>query len=73
MCGLTGFVLRDGSAEAWGERLRAMTDVLEHRGPDDAGHVLRGPVGFGFRRLSIIDLAGGHQPIEDPSLSLIHI
>lgn len=67
MCGLTGFVLREGAAEGQGDRLRAMTDVLEHRGPDDAGHVLRGPVGFGFRRLSIIDLAGGHQPIEDPS------
>lgn len=63
MCGLTGYVLRGGSAEGSLERLKAMTDVIVHRGPDDEGHYLRGPVALGFRRLSIIDLAGGHQPI----------
>ena len=64
MCGLTGFVARSGSVEGQLSRLRAMTDAIEHRGPDDEGHVLRGPFALGFRRLSIIDLAGGHQPIE---------
>ena len=38
---------------------------MRHRGPDDEGYYLDGPVGFGFRRLSIIDLEGGHQPMSD--------
>lgn len=38
---------------------------MHHRGPDDAGDFISGPVGLGFRRLSIIDLAGGHQPMSD--------
>lgn len=42
-----------------------MTATLSHRGPDDEGYFCRGPVGLGFRRLSIIDLAGGHQPMAD--------
>jgi len=42
-----------------------MTRTLVHRGPDDEGFYINGPVGFGFRRLSIIDLAGGHQPMSD--------
>lgn len=66
MCGLTGFVARSGAVDGELSRLRAMTDVIEHRGPDDEGHLLRGPFALGFRRLSIIDLAGGHQPIEAP-------
>jgi len=42
-----------------------MTDSLRHRGPDDEGFYIAGPLGFGFRRLSIIDLSGGHQPMSD--------
>jgi asparagine synthase (glutamine-hydrolysing) len=42
-----------------------MADSICHRGPDDDGHFISGPLGFGFRRLSIIDLAGGHQPMSD--------
>ncbi len=42
-----------------------MTQTLRHRGPDDEGYYLAGPLGFGFRRLSIIDLGGGHQPMSD--------
>ena len=42
-----------------------MTKTLIHRGPDDEGYYLAGPLGFGFRRLSIIDLGGGHQPMSD--------
>jgi len=42
-----------------------MTKSIAHRGPDDEGYFLDGPLGFGFRRLSIIDLSGGHQPMSD--------
>lgn len=42
-----------------------MTRSIVHRGPDDEGYYTSGPLGFGFRRLSIIDLAGGHQPMSD--------
>ena len=42
-----------------------MTQTMVHRGPDDEGYFFAGPVGLGFRRLSIIDLAGGHQPMSD--------
>jgi asparagine synthase (glutamine-hydrolysing) len=47
-----------------------MTQTLTHRGPDDEGYYLAGPLGFGFRRLSIIDLTGGHQPMSDPEESV---
>ena len=42
-----------------------MTKSIAHRGPDDEGYYVAGPLGFGFRRLSIIDLSGGHQPMSD--------
>src|SRR5258708_40140405 len=42
-----------------------MTRTMVHRGPDDEGYYLEGPLGLGFRRLSIIDLEGGHQPMSD--------
>ena len=42
-----------------------MCEVLVHRGPDDSGTVVRGPAALGMRRLSIIDLAGGHQPVTN--------
>jgi asparagine synthase (glutamine-hydrolysing) len=45
--------------------LKAMADKIAHRGPDDEGYYAAGPVGFGFRRLSIIDLATGHQPLAN--------
>jgi asparagine synthase (glutamine-hydrolysing) len=45
--------------------IEAMTRTLVHRGPDDEGYYFSGPLGFGFRRLSIIDLKGGHQPMSD--------
>lgn len=53
--------------------MKSMADVMLHRGPDDEGYYLSGPVGLGFRRLSIIDLNTGHQPIpnEDGSLWVI--
>jgi len=47
-----------------------MTWSIAHRGPDDEGYYLAGPLGFGFRRLSIIDLSGGHQPMADQEESV---
>ena len=62
MCGLAGIFMRS-SERADEARLRSMTDAIAHRGPDDHTLHMDGPVGLGFRRLSIIDLAGGRQPI----------
>jgi asparagine synthase (glutamine-hydrolysing) len=72
MCGITGIFDFDG-ASVDPPRLRAMTDALRHRGPDGAGEYFDGPVGLGHRRLSIIDIDGGAQPIgnEDDSVQLV--
>jgi len=48
-----------------------MTDVLTHRGPDDVGYFREGPAGLGHRRLSVIDLSGGHQPMFSPGETLV--
>ena len=62
MCGICGLAALDGAAVD-ATPLEAMSLALVHRGPDDAGSVIDGPVALAARRLSIIDLAGGHQPI----------
>jgi asparagine synthase (glutamine-hydrolysing) len=62
MCGIAGFVADrpgDGSEAV----LRRMTDAIRHRGPDDSGYYCDGSAFLGHRRLSIVDLAGGHQPM----------
>lgn len=63
MCGIAGIV--DLSGETISPViLQRMTDAIAHRGPDGEGHWIEGPVGFGHRRLAIIDLSpGGHQPM----------
>ncbi|MEP7116489.1 MAG: asparagine synthase (glutamine-hydrolyzing), partial [Acidobacteriota bacterium] len=63
MCGIAGLVYKDRSRPCTPEVVTAMRDVMPYRGPDDAGLHLDGPAGLGFRRLSIIDLGGGHQPM----------
>ena len=45
--------------------VKTMADTIQHRGPDDEGYYVSGPVGLGFRRLSIIDLKSGHQPLSN--------
>lgn len=63
MCGITGLFLRN-EQPAEPSRLQKMTDSLAHRGPDDRGLWIQGPIGLGHRRLSILDLsAAGHQPM----------
>jgi len=64
MCGISGRFNADGRPVDAGE-ISAMRDSLHHRGPDDAGLFVSGCIGLGHRRLSIIDLAGGHQPISN--------
>lgn len=51
-------------------RVEKMARSIAHRGPDDEGYFISGPLGLGFRRLSIIDLAGGHQPMSDAEESV---
>src|ERR1043165_5614041 len=63
MCGIAGYWVRDGNASH--ETIREMCDQIRHRGPDDEGFYLSGGCAIGMRRLSIIDLATGHQPISN--------
>ena len=65
MCGIAGWYRRGGKAVPQGA-LVAACDTIRHRGPDDAGYLTDGDFGFGMRRLSIIDVEGGHQPIFSP-------
>jgi asparagine synthase (glutamine-hydrolysing) len=66
MCGICGIA---GSPDR--ARLEAMSALLEHRGPDHAGEYIEGPVALASRRLSIIDLAGGDQPIANEDGSCV--
>jgi len=66
MCGICGQYNFGSLAPVDRRAIEAMTRSLIHRGPDDEGYHIEGPLGLGFRRLSIIDLAGGHQPMSDP-------
>jgi asparagine synthase (glutamine-hydrolysing) len=67
ICGIFEFHRREPIPE---EFLRRMTDTILHRGPDDEGFYSGPGIGFGFRRLSIIDVAGGHQPISNEDGSI---
>ncbi len=73
MCGFTGIALADPRNALDVEVLTRMTRTLAHRGPDDEGLFTRPGFGLGFRRLSIIDVAGGHQPIlnEDERIAVV--
>ena len=65
MCGICGLVSLDGATAPDPAALAAMNETLVHRGPDSDGIVIDGPGGLAMRRLSIIDLAGGDQPIAN--------
>jgi asparagine synthase (glutamine-hydrolysing) len=65
MCGLCGVALDDPRRSPEPAAIARMAQSIAHRGPDDQGVWVRGPLAVGFRRLSIIDVAGGHQPIEN--------
>ena len=65
MCGIAGQFNFQRREPVERETIVRMARCIAHRGPDDEGFFVAGPVGLGFRRLSIIDLTGGHQPMSD--------
>ena len=70
MCGICGqFNFRD-KTPVIRKQIEMMMRTMLHRGPDDEGFYISGSLGFGFRRLSIIDLEGGHQPMSDREASV---
>ncbi len=73
MCGITGIFYFDKNRIANKDRLKKMTDIIRHRGPDGEGFYLNRNIGLGHRRLSIIDLVTGDQPMfnEDKSVALV--
>lgn len=72
MCGIAGILQFDPGARPDAALLERMTSLIAHRGPDDAGHEIRGPVALGHRRLSIIDTSnGGHQPMANDDGSIV--
>ncbi len=73
MCGIVGLINFDEQQSIKTEDLKTMADTIRHRGPDDDGYYIHKNVGLGFRRLSIIDLKAGHQPLanEDESIWIV--
>lgn len=65
MCGICGQFNFGSDAPVSRRAIECMADSIRHRGPDDSGYFISGTLGLGFRRLSIIDLEGGHQPMSD--------
>src|SRR5271156_1190161 len=73
MCGIAGIVTWEEGRRVSSALIHQMCDTIVHRGPDDEGIYTEGGVGLGMRRLSIIDVAGGHQPIhnEDKTIWIV--
>ncbi len=73
MCGIAGEVRLTPGERSSPERVRAMCDVMVHRGPESFGEFAHGEVAFGMRRLAIVDVAGGQQPLgnEDGSVQVV--
>lgn len=68
MCGIAGILDWENDPKF---HLSDMLDIVTHRGPDDEGRFVQGPLAMGMRRLSIIDLNGGHQPISNEDESVV--
>ena len=73
MCGIVGVVDRDLARPVAEADLNRMVRTLQHRGPDEEGHIVMPGVGLGMRRLAIVDLTGGQQPVsnEDGTIQLV--
>jgi asparagine synthase (glutamine-hydrolysing) len=65
MCGIVGILNREINTPVPKDLLLAMNDAITHRGPDDSGHLIDRNIGIAMRRLSVIDVAGGHQPLSN--------
>src|SRR5215213_7683243 len=75
MCGICGIALSSRSSATIDRALiERMRDVITHRGPDDAGEFIEAGIGLGHRRLSIVDVSRGHQPMasDDGALQLVY-
>src|SRR5947207_409921 len=75
MCGINGIAFSSQSGRRVDRGvLEHMRDVIKHRGPDDGGLFIDGPIGLAMRRLAIVDVAGGHQPMtnEDDTLHIVY-
>src|SRR6202142_2651883 len=74
MCGIAGVVSATRESNITEAVVREMCDQIVHRGPDDEGILVQDEAGLGMRRLSIIDLSGGHQPVfnEDRSAWIVY-
>ena len=70
MCGICGQFSFERQAAVLRRDIEKMARSMVHRGPDDEGYYVSGPIGLGFRRLSIIDIEGGHQPMSDVEESI---
>jgi len=64
MCGIAGWYDSENTNDSRA-LLSRMLSIIAHRGPDDEGQYFEGPIALGMRRLSIIDVQGGHQPISN--------
>ena len=71
MCGIAGIFDRRGEGRGEASLLHAMTDALIHRGPDDSGFHQEQNLGLGFRRLAIVDLTGGNQPLYNEDRTVV--
>ena len=70
MCGFVGIVNKDGTPVEF-RVLSRMAETIKHRGPDEEGYLIDGPIGFFHKRLSVIDLATGRQPLTIGPLTIV--
>jgi asparagine synthase (glutamine-hydrolysing) len=73
MCGITGFFDFASNQSTDRQVLERITEKLSHRGPDSRGYFLQNGIGFGFRRLSILDLEAGDQPMFNEDCSVVSV
>ena len=73
MCGIAGIAAFRGARSPVREQIHAMCETIVHRGPNDEGIHVQGGVGLGMRRLSIIDLGGGQQPIWNEDRTVLTV